>query len=260
MERQAGTWPFPTPEVAARLAVSYSNVSELQAHRRRWARPTLAFVASLGLMALMSLSLSRPAFAAAARPKIMVLVENYAQAPPALLIEAELEAGRILSKAGLRTDWFDCPISRGTAISKGPCEAASAPTDVRVRVFSAPSQNRFQEAVFGSTLAPILANVYYDHAESLAKRDAAHLQVSVILGCVIAHEVGHMLLGANSHSAGGIMQAEWGRQEVTQIMMGILLFTSQQSKLMQAQARTRMSLGTESRNEQRIAASIVKPN
>ena len=34
-----------------------------------------------------------------------------------------------------------------------------------------------------------------------------------ILGHAIAHEVGHVLLGTNGHSVGGLMRARWGRAE-----------------------------------------------
>ena len=36
-----------------------------------------------------------------------------------------------------------------------------------------------------------------------------------MLGCAIAHEVGHLLLGPSSHSAGGIMHGEWGSKELS---------------------------------------------
>src|SRR4029077_2465905 len=44
-------------------------------------------------------------------PTIRVRVVDYTSASPAILAQAEHEAGRILSKAGLRTIWVDC--SRG---------------------------------------------------------------------------------------------------------------------------------------------------
>ena len=74
-----------------------------------------------------------------------------------------------------------------------------------------------------------------------------------MMGCAIAHEVGHLLLGPSSHSAGGIMRGEWGPKELRLTLMGGLLFTSQQAKVIRAEARRRMSLKTGTLKEQRLA-------
>jgi hypothetical protein len=175
---------------------------------------------------------------------ITVLVNNYSQASPAVLAGAEREAGRILGEAGLRTVWLECPGGPSTASPRGPCGKASEATDIRLRVLPAPIRNRFLDTVFGFTVHPVLASVYYEYAARRARSDDAEFEAPIILGCVIAHEIGHLLLGPNGHSSGGIMQAQWERKQVRQLMMGILLFTSQQSKLMRAEARRRMSLQT----------------
>ncbi len=38
-----------------------------------------------------------------------------------------------------------------------------------------------------------------------------------MLACVVAHELGHVLLGPNAHSASGIMRDTWGDDELAQI-------------------------------------------
>ena len=95
-------------------------------------------------------------------------------------------------------------------------------------------------AVFGFTVHPVFASVYYEFAMRRAKSDHAELEIPIILGCVIAHELGHLLLGTNGHSRTGIMQPRWEPNQVRQLMIGTLLFTTEQSKLMRAQARTRI--------------------
>ena len=64
-----------------------------------------------------------------------------------------------------------------------------------------PGQTRSgsQDTLFGVAFLPTLASVYYEYAVRLAGSDN---EVPIILGCAIAHEVGHLLLGPNSHSAG----------------------------------------------------------
>lgn len=58
-----------------------------------------------------------------------------------------------------------------------------------LRVLSEPTQDKFQDTVFGFAVVPILASVYYDHALRTAKKDNAEYEVPIILGSVIAHEV-----------------------------------------------------------------------
>jgi hypothetical protein len=50
----------------------------------------------------------------------------------------------------------------------------------------------------------------------------AHLGSETILGLVMAHEVGHLLLGSHSHSTSGIILASWQRQELTAAGKGAL--------------------------------------
>jgi hypothetical protein len=85
----------------------------------------------------------------------------------------------------------------------------------------------------------------------VGKSDNASFEVPIILGSVMAHEIGHLLLGLNSHSGSGVMQPRWERKQVRQAMMGTLLFTPEQSQLIQVEAHTRMRLQTASLKEQR---------
>jgi len=173
-------------------------------------------------------------------PTIRVGVVDSMSVSPAILGEAEHEAGRILSKAGLRTVWVNCSGGHSTTVRQDPCQELLA-TDIWVRVLSEPTQNELQDIVFGFAVVPVLATVYYE-AVRHAKSDGAEFDIPIILGCVIAHEIGHLLLGSNSHSGSGVMKPRWERKEFRQAMTGILLFTPEQAKRIQAEAQTRMRL------------------
>jgi hypothetical protein len=56
-----------------------------------------------------------------------------------------------------------------------------------------------------------------------------------LLGCVIAHELGHLLLGKDSHSATGLMSAVWQDSELRQAAQGNLFFTAGQGVRMRSQ-------------------------
>jgi hypothetical protein len=202
------------------------------------------FVALLGLVGIAGLASPGMAFPAEndASPTITVQIYNYSLASPTVLVMAKREAGRILRMAGLRAVWLECPVGPFTPGPQGHCEKAPEATDLRLRVLGAPLTNKFQDTVFGFTVHPVLASVYYEYAARRAKSDNADFEAPIILGCAIAHELGHLLLGSNSHSDAGIMQPRWEPYQFKQLMMGTLLFTTAQSKLMREQAKTRMGL------------------
>jgi hypothetical protein len=93
-------------------------------------------------------------------------------------------------------------------------------------------------------LRPVWLGVYYDYVARLARRDDAEFEIPIILGCDIAHEIGHLLLGSESHSASGIMKGHWERGQIRQAVTGTLLFTPEQAKLIQAETQKRMRLQT----------------
>ncbi len=213
----------------------------------------LSIMAFAGLVGVMIFAFPETIFASGAdsNPTIRIRVNNYTQATPAMLAGAEREAGRILGKAGLQTVWLDCPAGHSTADPQDLCGEPLEATDIVLRVLSQSTQNKFQDTLFGFAVVPVLASVYYDYAIAmhLARSDGAEFEIPIILGCVIAHEVGHLLLGSNSHSVSGIMQGNWERGQIRQAMTGTLLFTPEQAKLVQAETQSRMKLRTASLRE-----------
>src|SRR5215472_9364215 len=170
-----------------------------------------------------------------------VLVYNNAHVSPGILSAAEREAGRILDAAGVGMIWVECPTGSATAGAVRPCSATLKSTDIMLRVLPPPAQRSLRG--FGFAISSNLASVYYDDAVRLAvEEEYVEFDARIILGCVIAHELGHLLLGSNSHSSAGIMQSPWGRKQVQQALMGTLLFTAEQAEVMRAEARDRTEL------------------
>ena len=194
-----------------------------------------------GLIGIMTFSNSEALLASEKDPSpaIQVRVYNYSQASPAILAAAEHEASRILDKAGLRVAWLECPVTPVAVPQQEPCQRVLEGTDISLRVLATPIRNIFQDTAFGFAIYPVLASVYYEYALRRAKNDDAEFEIPIILGCVIAHELGHLLLGSGGHSHEGIMQARWESSQFRQLMIGTLLFKAEQSKAMQESARTR---------------------
>ena len=194
-------------------------------------------------MALVGLPFPQTACAAPAAPELAITVRvyNYTQASPTILARAELEAGHIFGEAGLKLVWVDCTPGP-TLISQNPCQEAIEAEDVRLRILLAPVRNGLQDAAFGFAIAPALATVYYETALGFARYDEREFEAPIVLGCVIAHEIGHLLLGSNGHSFSGIMRARWDRRDIQEALMGALRFTPKQARLMQAETHRRTTL------------------
>jgi len=200
--------------------------------RATWVRISVALTA-LSL----SFAILKPAVAnAEPTPTVTIRVYNYVQAPPAIVAAAEIEAGKILTSAGLHTVWMDCLSNQLTVELQEFCQpnwTADAPS---VRLLPGHNTAQFRDAEFGYAAIPLYATVNYEHVARRAHRDNTSGELSVILGCVIAHELGHLLLRQPGHSPAGIMQPQWGDVQIRQALTGHLWFTTEQSKEIQERA------------------------
>jgi hypothetical protein len=205
----------------------------------------LAIAISLAFLAMRSLAEEQ------LHPPVTILVFNYSRATHSTLVSAEREAGRILAEAGVSAKWLQCSIPL-TADSDKACAREVGASDIRMPIVEQANQGYVGDSAFGFALAPALASVFHKSAERLAHNDNTDSEMAVILGCVIAHEIGHLLLGNNAHSESGIMQREWKREQLTQAMRGRLLFTVEQAETIREQAQVRDRL-------QREAVASVHP-
>jgi hypothetical protein len=74
--------------------------------------------------------------------------------------------------------------------------------------------------------------VYY--ASIKAFRAVTPVPAGELLGCVVAHELGHLLLGTASHSSTGLMSAVWQDPELQQVVRGNLFFSLGQGERMRS--------------------------
>jgi hypothetical protein len=173
------------------------------------------------------------------RPKINVRVYNYAHVTQKVLAGAEQEATIIFRQARLEMVWLDCPLSMAEFEKYPDCQQPSGRVNLALRILpramaeSEPSSNdTLGYALPGSAGAPgRIANVFYHRVEELARK-AQGLEYQ-ILGNIMAHEIGHLLLGSTGHSPTGIMKAKWSREELQPSSVGSLVFTPQQATLIQ---------------------------
>jgi hypothetical protein len=77
--------------------------------------------------------------------------------------------------------------------------------------------------------------VFQERVDELAA--AAHISPGRVLGSAMAHEIGHLLKGSNSHSPQGLMSGHWYTNELRDAAMGSLNFTADDAGVM----RTRLA-------------------
>ena len=182
-------------------------------------------------------------------PGIAIHVYNYASVPQHVLDQAKREAGRIYRRAGLQTEWLDCPLSPGEASRYPECRLPPGALRFVLRVISREMAGRIglPETSFGRSWFPeeggfgVLAAVCAHRTRELAGGNR-HLQ-AVLLGHLMAHEIGHLLLGTGSHSATGLMCAAWYPKQVKRIEQRTLLFNSKQARRIREQVARRTREG-----------------
>ena len=174
---------------------------------------------------------------AQSNPMFTVNVYNDASVRPALLHHSEDIAGKIFKQAGFTILWRDCTtvqVQRSETCFGARDEIAFA---VRIVPHSLSlSGEVFGVAFVGNDGQGVQADVFYSGIEQLTNDTSAN--PADIMGHVIAHELGHLLLGLNSHSSLGLMQAHWTDRQLRQMSMGFLKFDKRQSEAIGARLLT----------------------
>ena len=187
------------------------------------------------------------------KAKITVMVYNYAALSPDVLADAEWQAATIYEHAGIAITWLDCPLSRGSAALFPACRVQIGTTKLAVRFLrQAPASKptRYEHA-YGLAIMPEdgsvaeIANVFTEEAGQLTDQfdatSGANLRSGVLLGFVVAHELGHLLLGSRSHSAFGIMRAKWYGKDLKLIAQHTMTFTPAEVAKMRENVEARMA-------------------
>jgi hypothetical protein len=163
---------------------------------------------------------------------LTVSVFNDANVEPFVWSQAQSRATEIMQRSGISLTWLDC----GSPASPRPdlnCSALSYPAHLSVRVV--PKISPVKVDIFGQSFQDAAgegnyALVYY--AGMKAFRSATAVPAGELLGCVIAHELGHLLLGTASHSPTGLMSGVWQDPELQQAVRHNLLFTRDEGERM----------------------------
>jgi hypothetical protein len=147
----------------------------------------------------------------------------------------------VLLEAGIPTAWPDCTGFGSSA----DCSTAD-PDVLRVRILpNSHGKWNVTSKALGFALraeAPefgIYAFIFLDRVMELAQKDER--TVSRVLGYVIAHEIGHLLLSRNAHAKNGLMKADWHDREINQIRQGCLHFSKDEGEAMRSSMYDRLA-------------------
>jgi len=187
---------------------------------------------------------SATAFAAASGSEgegelaITVRVYDYAHVGQGTLNAAEKQADFIFRKLGLTMRWCNLTTDSPQSLADSSCglPAGSARLDVRIvsRIKAEPGATA--DSTMGFAMGSS-ATVSYHWSKAADPNGGA--MPPEILACIIAHEIGHLLLGPNSHSRTGIMMGEWSHEALRDAGEGLLRFTPQQAELIRAEVLAR---------------------
>jgi hypothetical protein len=133
-------------------------------------------------------------------------VFNDAGVSPVVLMAAKNRATAILARAGFTLNWIDCgahgPDKLTDRATDSQCSAISYPEHFSIRLAGTlknvtnTSRETFGQAYLDGSGRGSYATIY---VELLTNSSATEIvRTGDLLGCVAAHELGHLLLGRNS--------------------------------------------------------------
>ena len=165
---------------------------------------------------------------AAAPVNVRILVYDYAKLAGRPLTESLDQAARALRHAGIEPEWcvgiaaIDECLAAGKRSGKPALQLNLLNERMAAKTFG-------ESRIFGIALRQ---DAYINVPRVQNLEQEGRFEAKMILGCVIAHELGHLLLGPNAHSRGSIMTANLGDRELAQAQYGTLRFSPNEAQRM----------------------------
>jgi hypothetical protein len=163
--------------------------------------------------------------------EIRVIVYDSAGVAPVVLDRAGNETLRIFRQIGVEVSWVTCQTP-----GDPPCEIQREAPFLTLRIFSEQDRRKLPVGIdtFGFALSGdgsepgYYFGVFYEAVREEALY--ARVDTGLLLGHVVAHEMGHLLLGGGGHSVAGLMKHPWRRKQLERIAQQSLLFSGFQAR------------------------------
>ena len=176
-------------------------------------KATAALVAAVAIMMAGRVSAqAEPVAASGLRDATIVLhVVNYAALSREVLDAAQARVAKVYELIGVRIDWVDGEVSlEQRQDGRRHLSILLLPRNMAEKTIKA---NGIEDGVLGQAhVSGRRASIFCNR---IAEAPGGPKFLAIPLGDVIAHEVGHLILGTNSHSRGGIMRAYTGRARLS---------------------------------------------
>lgn len=155
-----------------------------------------------------------------AEPRVALTVRLYNTAG---ISARELLSARDAMESTFQDSGLDLIVrqcGRGVRGAIDPCSESLKPLEMVVRIIDAPLLDSTVHPdacgvayVVRETDRGWLATAYSDRVTSAAVR--VGVDAGTLLGLVISHELGHLLLGSGYHGWSGVMRADWSEELLT---------------------------------------------
>ena len=198
---------------------------------------------------------------------VTIRLYDYAGVENSTLEAACRQAAGILEQAGVATAWEQCRTSTNDSNRHASCAKRAGEALIQLRIHPKKMAKKIagKGLEFGYSLPSadgygVIAGVYADRTRGLARQLGASLPL--ILGHTMAHEIGHLLLGSNSHAKTGIMRPTWGERDLRLAHTGVFGFTKAQAKRMRKKVSERVALQAaagSSDGAERALAQLLEP-
>jgi len=133
-------------------------------------------------------------------PSVTISVFNDSGISSEILKEAEKVSSQVFEESGIHVDWVNCFPAEEAPGGEVACRQAAFPQHLHLRIVR--RSLSLKDSTLGisyllSDGTGCQADIFYEGIEKL--RHETFVDPAIILGHVAAHEIGHPLLGNNSH-------------------------------------------------------------
>lgn len=177
--------------------------------------------------------------------RITMRVVNSSVVPVKRLAQAETIAGQILGDAGVEVIWVDCAKEAPAGGTAHRCAQDRGPAEFWLHLLTRDPSNLHGDVTGFAVLPPLwrdgdgYAGVSYSMVEAAAR--SLDVEASYVLGATLAHEIGHLLLGARCHSPSGVMSPRLRLEQFRMAARGELRFTPGQAGQIRVEVARRMA-------------------
>jgi hypothetical protein len=158
--------------------------------------------------------------------KVKILLFDFVSLPEETQQRVQDRVAEIYREAGVEMEWIPCSTGEGQTALYPRCTGYENTSHLFLRIHPNIRKGMKSEAAGEAIIAARIINIYWDRVQSEAH--TVRVPVPEVLAHGIAHEIGHLLLGPNSHAPAGIMAARWRSRDLIDIFRGGLRFTPQE--------------------------------